>query len=139
VKSILCIFALLFSTLLLTGCFHKPLVPFSLEIPPLILAPVSSVDERDGRGRFREIYCAVQKDHGAALPYDQPCDEVVVQLAGEPGKTDFPVWLGRARTPLRVLVVPGLFCECVGRITTPYSYALQHLERLGFKVGTIPV
>lgn len=138
-KSILSIFAMLFSTLLLTGCFHKPLVSFSLEIPPLILAPVSSVDERDGRGRFREIYCAVQKDHGAALPYDQPCDEVVVQLAGEPGKTDFPVWLGRARTPLRVLVVPGLFCECVGRITTPYSYALQHLERLGFKVGTIPV
>ena len=27
----------------------------------------------------------------------------------------------------------------MSRITTPYSYALKHLERLGFKVGTIPV
>ena len=110
-KSILCIFAMLFSTFLLTGCFHKPLVPFSLEIPPLILAPVSSADERDGRGRFREIYCAVQKDHGTALPYDRPCGEVVVQLAGEPGKTDLPVWLAGQELLYEFLSFPGFFAN----------------------------
>lgn len=133
------IFVALLFALLLAGCFCRPLVPFSTDMPPLILSSLSSGDECDGRGRFREIYCAVQKDHGAALPHDRPCDEVVVKLAGEPGKTDLPVWLGRARSPLRVLVVPGLFCECISKITTPYSYALRHLERLGFKTGTISV
>jgi pimeloyl-ACP methyl ester carboxylesterase len=138
-KSILCIFAMLLSAILIAGCFCRPLTPFSLDIPPLVLSPVTSSDEFDGRARFREIYCAIRKDHGAALPNDRPCEEVVLGLTGEPGKTGVPVWLGRARTPLRVLVVPGLFCECISKITTPYSYALQHLERLGFRVGTIPV
>lgn len=73
------------------------------------------------------------------MPYDRPCDQVVWRLAGEPDKTGLPVWLGPPRLPLRVLVVPGVFAECVSRITTPYSYALRHLEQLGYKTGTIPV
>lgn len=138
-KRIAAVLITLLLVFLLARCFCKPLAPFSLDTPPLMLAPVSSATEDDGRGRFREIYCAVQKDHGTASPYDRPCEEVVMRLAGEPEKTGLPVWLGRARRPLRVLVVPGLFCECISKITTPYSYALKHLERLGFKAGTIMV
>jgi hypothetical protein len=88
-------------------------LPFSVDTPPLILAPAQYAEVRDGRGRFREIYCAVREDHGAALPYDRPCEEVIWSLSNEPTGSGRPVWLGPARLKLRILVASGIYSECV--------------------------
>ena len=47
------------ATLALAACGSKPLVPYSLDTPPLVLVPASQAGVHDQRGRFREIYCAV--------------------------------------------------------------------------------
>jgi pimeloyl-ACP methyl ester carboxylesterase len=124
---------------LLAGCADKHRMSFSLETPPLVLTPTAVGNELDGRGRFREIYCAVQVHHGAALPYDRSCDEVVMRLAQEPAATAEPVFLGPARLSLRILIVSGLFSECVSSLTSAYSYALDYLEQFGYQGGEIRV
>ena len=100
------ILVLMSAAVLLGGC-SMPLLPYSLETPPLTLSPASLAGMEDGRGRFREIYCAVQTDHGSTLPYDRPCEEVILRLEGEPDPTSIPVWLGEAKLKLRFLIVPG--------------------------------
>jgi pimeloyl-ACP methyl ester carboxylesterase len=126
-----------FTALLLGGC-GKPLLPYSLDTPPLVLAPASLANVEDGRGRFREIYCAVQKDHGARLPYDRSCEEVILQLGGEPEPTRNLVSLGPSKFKLRVLVVPGLFNDCI-KFSRAYSYARGHLDRFGYRAESLPV
>jgi hypothetical protein len=128
------------SVILLTmGCAGKPLVPYSFDTPPLVLLPASQTNVIDGRGRFREIYCAVREDHGHRLPNDRPCEEVVLRLAEEPAATGNPVHLGQARLRLRILVVPGLFSECLGSRSGLYTYALAHIEEYGYRTGVLQV
>ena len=116
--------------LLFAGCLGKPLLPYTLGTPPLTLLPASQANIEDGRGRFREIYCAVQKDHGAKLPYDRPCEEVVLRLEGEPAPTGNPVVLEQAKLKHRVLLVSGLYNDCF-EASKAFSYARAHVERLG--------
>jgi pimeloyl-ACP methyl ester carboxylesterase len=135
----LCIFFLSLTSLFLAGCSCKPLQHYSLDTPPLTLTPISLTNSEDGRGRFREIYCDVQRDHGATLPHDRLCEEVIVRLQNEPEATGKPVWLGQARLKLRILVVSGIYSECINHITNAYSYALKNLERYGYRTGDLRV
>ncbi|MBT8073717.1 MAG: hypothetical protein KJO58_08375, partial [Gammaproteobacteria bacterium] len=59
---------------LLTACAGKPLVPYSTSYEPLDLAPGNPQELSDGRSRFREIFCAINQDHGKELPDYMPCD-----------------------------------------------------------------
>ena len=131
-------FVLSLSCLFLTGCLCKPLLPYSLETPPLTLTPASLASIVDGRGRFREIYCSVQKDHGDTLPYNRPCEEVILSLEGEPKPTGSPVLLGQAKLKLRVFIVPGLFNDCI-HPSKAFSYARTHVERYGYRTADVRV
>ncbi len=132
----LCILALTLEVILLAGC-SKPLLPYSLDTYPLVLTPSSLAMIEDERHRFREIYCAVQKDHGAALPYDRPCEDVILRLEGELEREGSPVSLGPSKLKLRILIVPGLFNDCIK--FSAYSYARAHLEPYGYKVESLRV
>jgi pimeloyl-ACP methyl ester carboxylesterase len=122
---------------LLGGC-SKPLLPYSLETPPLTLMPASVANIEDGRGRFREVYCAVQKDHGAKLPYDRPCEEVILRLNGEPNPTGEHVLLGQAMLKLRFFTVPGLYNDCIDA-SKAFSFARAHVEQYGYRTADIRV
>src|SRR5512136_714552 len=133
----LCIVSMAFADIILGGC-SKSLLLYSIDTPPLVLAPASLANVDDGRGRFREIFCAVQKDHGAGLPYDRPCEEVILRLEGELEPGGGPVSLGPSKLKLRVLIVPGLFNDCI-KFSSAYSYARANLEHYGYQVETLPV
>ena len=93
----------------------------------------------DGRGRFREIYCAVRRDHGAALPYDRPCEDSAAlwRLPGEPPPTGRSVAMGRVAPGTRVLMVPGLLAECVADLSKVFADATANLEAQGYATGYI--
>lgn len=133
------VLALVFAVGAAAGCYRPPLVPFSLDTPPLILAPASLAGVTDGRGRFREIYCAIRADHGRSLPDDRPCDEALVRLAGEPEGTGQPVALAGPRRALRIVVVPGILNECFIWIMSPLSDGLAHLRQHGYGTAVIHV
>jgi hypothetical protein len=114
-------------------------MPFSLETPPVVLTPLSFANVTDGRARFREIYCAIRADHGVRLPEDLPCDDALVRLPGEPQETGRPVNLTGVPRSLRVVVVPGIFEECIRKYVRTLSDALAHLETHGWRTGFIPV
>ncbi len=124
--------------LLAAGCAGSPILPYTLATPPLTLLPASQAGIEDGRGRFREIYCAVRNDHGAALPCDRPCEEVILRLEGEPAPTGKPVVLGKPDPGLRYFLVPGLYNDCI-EVSKAFSYARAHLQRLGYRVSDLAV
>ena len=129
--------SLLLAASLLSACGASQ--PYSLDIPPVLLAPASAAGIADGRARFREIFCAVQKDHGAAFPYDRPCDEALHRLGYEPPGGGDPVFLGPARVPLRIVVVPGIFGECVQGMARPFEDTIAPLKALGWTVQPLDI
>ena len=132
----------LFLALLAAGvvsCFRAPLIPPSLQTVPIVLVPSDLAGIVDARGRFREIYCAVRADHGAALPDDRPCEDVVLRLAGEPPASGRPVALGGPHHRLRVMAVGGLFAQCFTHWASPFADGLAHLRTHGYRAEHIPV
>jgi hypothetical protein len=60
-------------------------------------------------------------------------------LLDEPPAGGGAVNLGRARMPLRLVIVPGLAAECFGESALPLRYAARHVEQLGYEVTWIDV
>jgi hypothetical protein len=128
------------AALLAGACTPAPLIRYDLHTPSAALVPIAYAGISDERSRFREIFCAVQEDHGAQLPNDRPCDQALHRLLDEPRPAEAtPVYLGPARLPLRLVIVPGLAEECLQSFIRPFSDARPHVESLGFKTDLIMV
>ena len=107
--------------------------------PPAILLPVSLAGITDGRGRFREIYCAVRDDHGYRLAFDRPCDDgtALWRLSGEPPASGARVSVGVSAAGLTVVMVPGLLAECASGMSTVFADARANLETQGYRTAYI--
>ena len=80
-RTLLVVFTAAFA---LVACGTKPLVPFSVDTPPLALVPASQAGVQDKRGRFREIYCAVLRARERDIPDYRPCDDALTRVGTEP-------------------------------------------------------
>lgn len=107
--------------------------------PPAILLPAAKAGIADGRGRFREIYCAVRTDHGVKLPFDRPCDTSAAlwRLPDEPPATGRAVDLGPSTAHLTVVMVPGLLAECLASKSTVFGDARANLEAQGYQTSYV--
>ena len=125
------------AALLLVACGRSTPALEHTEAAALLSNARASVT--DGRGRFREIYCAVRRDHGAALPYDRPCEDSAAlwRLPGEPPPIGRPVTVGRVAPGTRVVMVPGLLAECVADLSKVFADATANLEAQGYATGYI--
>ncbi len=128
------------ATLLAGACTPAPLIRYDLHAPAAVLVPIAYAGISDERPRFREIFCAVREARGAQLPNDRPCGQALHRLLDEPRPAEAkPVYLGPARLPLRLVIVPGLAEECLQDFIRPFSDARPHVESLGFKTDLIMV
>ena len=125
--------------LAIAGCVGQPLLDDGAATPPLVLAPARQAGIVDGRGRFREIFCALTADHGADLPDHRPCDQALHHLLDEAPASGREVNLGRSDAGLRLVIVPGLGEQCFGEIAKPLRFAAHHVKQLGYKVSWIDV
>lgn len=124
--------------MLLASC-TPPLLKNTTDKVPQALLPAVYLPAKDGRARFREIYCAIREDHGRDLPEDRPCEEALADLGDEPPSSKNSVFLGQSRSSFRTVVVPGIFGECVIEEAPPFEHARDHIESLGFTTGIIDV
>lgn len=108
---------------------------------PLVTVPVRLAGVIDDRARFRKIFCALDAAHGAQFRVRRTCQDSLQQLAGEGSPGSQPVSLGRpAGGPvLHIVIIPGMFGECVQRWALPLQDAATYLRTQGYRVDTIDV
>ena len=128
-----------FVAMLLASCAGPAAGPALHDTPSTVLLPAGKAGVTDGRGRFREIYCAIRHDHGGALPNDRPCQDSAAlwRLPDEPPASGRPVRLGQSRAGLMVVMVPGLLAECIAGLSTVFEDARANLEAQGYRTGYI--
>jgi len=119
-------------TLMLAACASKPLVPYTTDSPPLVLVPASVAGIEDGRGRFREITCAVLDDHGEKLPHYRNCEQALTRVGTEPVGTGQPVHLGQSKRNLIAAMVPGIGWECFESWLNYENEFDHHVESFGY-------
>ncbi len=125
--------------LALAGCKGSPLVPFSTDAPPLVLAPVAQAGVQDQRGRFREIYCAVLQARAAEVPDHRPCDDALTRLGSEPAGSGQPVPLGASSRRLVAAVIPGIGWDCIAKWLQAPGTTDQHVRKYGYELRMIKV
>jgi hypothetical protein len=123
----------------LAGCAGSPLIPFSTDTPPLVLAPVAQAGVSDQRGRFREIYCAVLQARAGEVPDHRPCEEALTQLGAEPARSGRPVPLGASNRRLVAAMIPGIGWDCIAKWLQPPGSTDAHLRKFGYELRGIKV
>lgn len=108
---------------------------------PLVTVPVRLAGVFDDRARFRQIFCALDAAHGARFVVQRTCQDSLQQLAGEQPQLPRPVSISPPRsTPLlHVVIIPGMFGQCVKRWSLPLQDAATYLRSQGYRVDTIEV
>ncbi|HEX6144970.1 MAG TPA: hypothetical protein VFZ01_19810, partial [Geminicoccaceae bacterium] len=89
--------------------------------------------------RFREIFDALNTDHGRRFATWRPTVDALHPPQGQCARGSRPVNLGLARLPLRLLIVPGLGASLAGALGQPLPDAAAHVRRLGYAVDLLEV
>jgi hypothetical protein len=132
--------ALAIATCLALGaCASKPLIPYSLDTPPLALVPAAQAGVQDKRGRFREIYCAVLQARQSDVPDYRPCDDALTPVGAEPAGTGQPVDLGPSRRRLVAALVAGIGYECFQQWLEPPGTVTKHVRQFGYDAMLLKV
>ena len=124
---------------MLGGCASDPLLPYTADTTPLVLFPAVDAGVRDGRARFREIYCGVLEARRNELPDYRPCDEALTRIGREPAPTGTPVDLGPSHRRLAAAVVSGLAYDCFEPWLEPPGTVTAHLAKQGYESAWVPV
>ena len=122
----------------IAGC-AAPVVQDSSDTMSVVLAPDGKAHAVDGRGRFREIYCAVNDDHGQELPDYRPCDEALVSVPPMAEADGSPVKLGAQNLSYSIMMVPGLGSDCFAGLVGADGEIKRHVEKLGHRFINVPV
>ena len=123
----------------LVACGPIRPVAYTLNLPPLVRVPASSVGIYDDRARFREIFCAVTEARGPNMPDARPCAEALTELPGEHPPTGRPVALGEARLPITLGLVNGLGGDCVAEFRDLLKLSRAHVAQFGYRSVTVPI
>jgi len=116
---------------LTAGC-GGPLLTMSDRDTAAVLQPASRSNIVDARADFRQLYCAVNDDHGVDLPDYRECDDALHKLADEPSaekqQVDFDF-----SNDMHIFVIPGILGECLIDQVSPFSFAIEHMESHGIE------
>lgn len=112
------------------GCKSTPILEYSLDVPAQTLIVPGAPPVRDGRPRFREIFCALL----ARAPGDRarPCDALLHRLSDEADTARLARPLPSRDPTLAVLFVPGLLGECAYGLAPPFESTVKRLRNLGY-------
>jgi hypothetical protein len=121
----------------LPGCVSLPTTEELLRPPAPHLAADAQPGIVDGRGEFRQLFCASLEEHPEDAGSPVPCDFWLYHLEDEPPGAPVPHPL--PTPPLQVVLVTGAFSECFGDEALPFGSAVNHLRDDGYRIDTIVV
>ena len=127
------------ASLALGACATQPLLPHSLDTPPLALVPAVHAGVQDQRGRFRETYCAVLEARARDVPDYRPCEDALSRVGVEPSGTGSPVELGPSRRRLIAAIVAGVGYECFEKWLQAPATSAAHVRQFGYDMVQIKV
>ena len=116
-------------------------MPYGAPARPTVMVPASLAGVIDDRARFRQIFCALDADHGSQFPVHRPCNEALQRLEGEGAPSARPVSINppRGQPLVHIVIVPGMFGQCVRAWASPLADAAAYLRGEGYRVDTIDV
>ncbi len=125
-------------TVWIGGC-RPALVPFDEHVPAQTLSYIGAPPIRDGRARFRSIFCGLNDQSTQKVCINDKCDDRLWRLGDEPRATPTRSDRPDHNPDLTILIVPGAFSDCFGDIGRPYHEAVARLRRMGYHIAMIPV
>ncbi len=125
--------------LIMGGCASKPLMPYTTDTIPLLLAPAIVSDEQDKRGRFREVFCAVLEARKDSVPDYRSCNEALTTVGKEPPGTGNEINLGESQQPRLALFVGGVGWDCFSEWLELQNTVQKHISQFGFDASMLSV
>lgn len=124
------------ASLLVTACTALPAADeFVKSAAPSAADPLPAV--RDGRSRYRQIYCELAGAQFATGLGPARCEDALWRLADEPRGA--PVAMPQIAPDLHVLVVGGAFSDCRSPPAIAFETAIERLGVQGMRIRAIPV
>lgn len=120
------------------GC-RPALLPFDEHVPAQALSYIGAPPIKDGRFRFRSIFCGLNDRLKHKVCVSDGCDDALWRLGDEAHASRVKSNLPSHDTDLTILIVPGAFSDCFGDIGRPYHEAAERLRRMGYRIVNIPV
>jgi len=134
-----CFLLIIFQIIILLGCSAANLQEFSLETPAQILNPVGMPSVKDGRARFREIFCKLLLDAPKYPDKAENCENYLTRLSDEHMFTEQFRQIPAHNKNLKILIVPGLLGECIADTAFPFETAMEHLRPRGYQIEPLIV
>jgi len=144
-EKILVCYIIFISHLILAGCSSSSMLTSNKATDvAMVLQPVTQSNINDQRAGFRALFCQINKDHGALLPdhrSKEDCSDSLHLLKGETpiqkhsfvnsNKSDTnSTKVGNSLAfKTKVVIVPGIFGECLIKEVSPFSYAIDHIKQ----------
>lgn len=121
----------------LSGCVSLPTRQELMSLPGPQATLPAGISIRDGRARFRDIFCGVLAEKPAADDQNRECSDWLWQLSDEPPTERRP--LPDADRAPQIYLVTGAFSECMGEDAAPFNGATDTLVDTGYRIASIVV
>jgi len=129
---------LLIAVLSLAGCVTLP-EPVDLHDSVAAYPGGSLPMDRDGRARFREIFCRLAAPNGKQVYDATSCDDLLWALQDEPAASGHPSTIPQLPSDLTTFVVSGAFGDCRDLDTIPFGDGIASLSSRGVKIHAVMV
>jgi len=129
----------LFAAFYLGGCALEPILTYDSDTPALVLTPIRAAGVKDGRARFREIFCARFDAIGAPKEGRPACTDYLHRLADEPAPTKQAARPRISLRAIRFVIVPGFMGDAAPGGMRALGPSIDRLAGKGYRIEYLQV